>query len=530
LEIKLLAKREDLNHQLSRTLKTGSNDSDEGLRTDHLLPDLGERTARGGLIMIGAHGFKFAIGIVGTAIMARLLTPSDYGLIGMVAVVTNFVSLFKDLGLSFPTVQRAEVKFDQVSTLFWINAGVSLVAAVTVAALAPGIAWFYGEPRLTMVAVALGLGFVFGGLAVQHEALLRRQMRFVALSAIALASIITGYAVGMIFAFNGHGYWSLVYSQWALLSANLVGVFLVCRWRPGVPKLTSGTRSMLEFGGNITAYSVINYFSRNSDILLVGRFWGAQQLGFYSKAGQLAALPSDQVDEPLASVAIPALSRLVGADDRYRQAYLRMLEKVMLLTLPPLTWMIVTADWLVELILGRHWDYTGTILVFVGIGVLLQPVINTFGWLFISQGRSRDMLHWAAVNAPISLLTILVGLPWGAAGVAASFGFGRLLVVTPVSYWIVGRSGPVRTSDLFRCTAPFLLAAISSALGVLTFRTLELVANPIVGLTLAAAIITTIMLSVLLLIPSSRNALKDIRRICLLLWSTRLRTPAVGIE
>src|SRR6185295_20237519 len=125
----------------------------------------------------------FAVGIVATAIMARLLTPQDYGLIGMVAVATNFVAMLKDLGLSYPTVQRAEINFNQISTLFWVNVGLSVVLVVIMVALAPVLSWFYGELRLTMIAVVTATGFLFGGLAVQHEALLRRQMRFFTLSA-----------------------------------------------------------------------------------------------------------------------------------------------------------------------------------------------------------------------------------------------------------------------------------------------------------------------------------------------------------
>src|SRR6266850_60555 len=222
--------------------------SDQHFRTDHLIAGIGERTVRGGLVMMSAHGLKFTLSIVATAIMARLLEPQDYGLIGMVGVALNFVSLFKDMGLNFATIQRAEINFQQISTLFWINVSMSLLITMLTVAIAPIIAWFYGEPRLTMIAVVLAAGFIFGGLAVQHEALLRRQMRFFALSTIALASMIAGYAVGITLALSGFHYWALVYSQLALLAANMLGVLLVCRWRPGRPRLDLGMRSMLSFG------------------------------------------------------------------------------------------------------------------------------------------------------------------------------------------------------------------------------------------------------------------------------------------
>ena len=499
------------------------SDFDQRFSTDHLIPTIGERTVRGGVVMIGAHALKFAVSIVATAVMARLLAPQDYGLIGMVAVVLNFVSLFKDMGLNFATIQSAEISFQQVSTLFWANLSLSLLITILAVALAPGIAWFYGEPRLTMIAVVLATGFILGGFAVQHEALLRRQMRFVSLSAIALLSIVVSYGVAITLALTGFGYWALVFSQLALLATNALGVLLVCRWRPGWPRLEPGMWSMLSFGGGITGYSIINYFSKNSDNVLIGKFWGAQQLGFYNKALQLAGLPTDQVDEPLASVAIPALSRLADSGDRYRQAYLRMLEKVMLLTTTVIAWMVVSADWLALVMLGPQWSETGKILVFIGLAVLLQPVINTLGWLFISQGRSRDMLRWATINAPISIFSIVAGLPWGARGVAASYCFGRVLLVTPLAYWLVGRRGPVSTSDLYKRTVPFVLSSVTAMLVCLAFRRFIPIDSPIIGLIATAALTAVTTLIVLLLLPAGRSALTDVTRTWVMLRSSRMR-------
>ena len=144
--------------------------------------------------------------MAGTVVLARLLTPQDYGLIGMVAVVMGFVSMFKDMGLSVATIQKEEITAEQVSTLFWVNLGLSLIVMALTVAIAPGVAWFYGEPRLTLITVGFAAGFLFSGLTVQHEALLRRQMRFVALAAIEIISLIVGLIVAISLAWRGWGY------------------------------------------------------------------------------------------------------------------------------------------------------------------------------------------------------------------------------------------------------------------------------------------------------------------------------------
>lgn len=493
------------------------NSRQEYFDTEHLTDAIGARTARGGVVTIVSHGLKFALSIVATAVLARLLTPHDYGLIGMVAVFTGFVAMFKDLGLSLATVQRPEITDEQISTLFWVNVTISGAITALMVVLAPLIGWFYSEPRLVLITIVTATGFLFGGLAVQHEALLKRQMRFYALSVIAFASMMIGYIVGIILAWRGASYWSLVFSQLALLASNTLGVWITCRWRPGRPRRNSGVRSMLSFGGNIMGYSLINYISKNCDNLVVGRAFGPQLLGLYAKAVQLLTLPTDQINEPISTVTIPALSRLADSPERYRQAYLRIMEKVILVTMPAVMLMLATADWLVLIILGPQWVESASIFVYLGIAGLFQPVFATGGWLLVSQGRVRDMLRWSLINAPISVLSILAGVPWGVTGVAASFSIGRVFIALPLLFWFVGRTGPVRMSDFYRLLAPFTGASVCSLLVCLAFRHYVVITNPVVGFILCGIIMGVSMPVFLALMPAGRKALVDIKNSMLLL-------------
>jgi PST family polysaccharide transporter len=489
-----------------------AQNSEQIFRTDHLMGSIAGRTARGGMVTMVSHGCKFAVGIVATAILARLLTPQDYGLIGMVGVVTNFVSMFKDLGLSLATVQRPEINYSQISTLFWINLSLSLAICLLMIGISPAVGWFYGEPRVTEIAAVTSLGFIIGGLSVQHEALLKRQMRFFSLSIIAFASMTFGYIIGITFAWRGWGYWSLVVSQMALLGANTIGVWLACRWVPGWPRRGSGVRSMLSFGGNVTGYATVNYFAKNADSLLIGRFRGAQELGFYTKSSQILALPTDQINEPVNSVAIPALSRLAHEPQRYRDAYRRMVEKILMFTMPGVALMIATSDWLVRIMLGPQWDGTAKIVVVMGVAFLFQPLTNTGGWLLVSQGRAREMLNWSLISAPFSILAIVIGLRWGAFGVAASYSVARVLMINPLMFWFIGRSGPVRTSDFYRLLAPFTLAAISVVLGCLVFRYFVLITNPLLGLVACSLVGGVSALIALIAVPAGRAAIIDIQK------------------
>jgi PST family polysaccharide transporter len=495
----------------------GNSPGNEYFDTGHLTDTIASRTARGGVVTIVSHGLKFVLSIVATAVLARLLSPQDYGLIGMVAVFTGFVAMFKDAGLSLATVQRPEISYEQISTLFWVNVTLSLAITLLMFALSPLIGWFYSEPRLVLITIATAVGFIFGGLAVQHEALLKRQMRFYALSVIAFVSMMIGYAVGIILAWRGARYWALVFSQLALLATNMIGVWLVCRWRPGRPQRNTGARSMLTFGGNVTGYALINYVSNNASNLVVGRVFGPLPLGLYSKASQLLSLPTDQINEPIATVSIPALSRLAGDPERYRLAYLRIIEKVILVTMPAIALMMATSDWVVRIVLGSQWSESARLVIFMGVAALFQPVMSTAGWLLVSQGRVRDMVRWSMINAPISILSIVAGLPWGVSGVALSWALGRLFVANPLLFWFVGRKGPVRTKDFYRLLAPFTLASLFSFAACLVFRRYVVITNPLIGMVACGIVVLITVPLVLAVMPAGRRALIDIKSSILLL-------------
>lgn len=500
------------------------------LRTDDVRADVGARAARGGAVTMASQGLRFALMLASTAVLGRLLTPQDYGLVGMVAIVMGFVALFKDLGLASATIQREELSQREVSTLFWLNLGFSLAVALLTAAAAPLVARFFGDPRLTAVTTAYAAGFIFGGLAVQHEALLRRRMRFAALAGANIAALVVNAVTTVALAWAGFGYWSLVCGQLALGLAYAACLWAVCGWRPGRPGRLSEVRALLAFGRDLTGFTVVNYFARNLDNLLIGRVWGAAQLGFYAKAYQLLLLPIDQVIEPVTSVAVPALSRLNGEPERYRLAYLRLLEKVAMVTMPLMAFLVVTSDWVVRVVLGPQWGEAALIFSVLGVAGVVQPAASSTGWLFVTQGRSREMLRWGFIGPPLTVLFIVAGLPWGAAGVAASYAAGNLCVVTPLLFWYVGRRGHVGARDIYKALAPMLCAALCAGASVFALRRVAGGLHPLAGLAAAFAVTVGVSFLIFALLPRGRRALQDLSHsLVVLAGRGRQPGPARGV-
>ena len=388
---------------------------------------------------VAAQGASFFLQMASTVVLARLLTPQDFGLIAMVTAITGFVSMFKDMGLSMATVQKAEINHSQISTLFWINVALSLGIMLITVVLAPVIAWFYGEPRLTWITLALASAFIFGGLTVQHQALLRRNMRFGTLALIAIISMLVSILAAIIAALYGAGYWSLVLRQLANAMVGMIAVWLACRWWPGLPVRRSGVRSMMAFGANLTGFNIVGYLAQNIDNILIGKFLGAVPLGLYNRAYQLLLLPVRQINQPMEAVAIPALSRLQQEPSKFRSYYRKGLTLAVMFGMPIVAFLFVVADKVILIVLGQQW--LGSVPIFRALGLAaFVGTTNSLGTgvIFVALGNVRRQFLAALVRSFFLVVAFCIGLHWGAIGVAAAYSIYSVLSRMPtvvVCFW-----------------------------------------------------------------------------------------------
>jgi O-antigen/teichoic acid export membrane protein len=489
--------------EAARTTDQSDDKHGRHFRTDHLMADLKGRSVRGGAVTMAAQGAKFVLQLGSTAVLARLLTPADFGLVAMVTAVTGFVAMFKDAGLSMATVQREHITHEQVSTLFWINVALSAALMLVTAALSPAIAWFYGEPRLTAITLALAATFVFGGLTVQHQALLQRQMRFTALSGIAVATLAASVAAAIGAAWYGLGYWALVIMGATGAAVNAALVWMFSGWRPGPPVRGSGVMPMLKFGGNLTGFNFVNYFARNADNVLIGWWWGAGALGMYSKAYGLLMMPLRQINAPIIAAATPALSRLNNDRERYRRAFARMLQTICMVTLPIVGMLVVSSDLVITLVLGDEWSAAAPIFAWLGIAAFIQPVNNSLGILLITQGRTSDYFWAGTVNAIFTVAIFLLTVPYGVKTMAIGYAAFSLLATPALWFWC-GRSGHVTALDIAKSARLPLVMSILCAMCVVGLRSV-LAEYGVAGQLLATLLGPLLIGCLLLCLPSGRQ-------------------------
>jgi PST family polysaccharide transporter len=377
---------------------------------------------------------KLMLNMVSTMFLARLLTPDDFGLIAMGAFITGYIAIFRDLGLSSATVQQLHLDHRQISALFWINGGVGLLLSAICAAAGPVAAWFYGDERLINIALISSLGFVFGGFTVQKKSLLSRSMNFFSLAVIDVCSMAIGAGVGILLAFNGVGYLSLVWMSVSTAAVSCATVWCIGDWRPSMRVKGAKINGMLRYGLDLSGFSVINYCARNLDNLLIGKFWGAEQLGIYAKAYNLLIMPIQQINNPIRSVAFPVLCSLQTQPARFRRYYLNILFFITALTTPLCLCLAVIAPEVVDLILGPQWDEVAIIFRLLAISAVAQPVCNTSGWLYTATGNSRGLFKWGSMGSLGLIISFFVGLPYGPKGVAVAYSIAVALWMLPCMY------------------------------------------------------------------------------------------------
>ncbi len=401
------------------------------------MKDLKEKVIRGGIAKALAQGASLVLRMGSLMVLARLLAPKDFGLVGMVTAFTGVLNLFRDFGLSAATVQRGHVTEEQISALFWINIVVGGFLGFLLMGMAPIVAAFYHEPRLFWVSIILGSSFIFNGAGVQHTALLERQMRFTALATIDIIALVVSTAVGIIMAATGFGYWALVAAAVCLPLVTTICLWLATGWTPGKPTSQDGLHSLLRFGGGITLGNVIVYLAYNLEKVLLGRFWGADALGLYGRAYQLVNLPTDNLNSAFWGVAFSGLSRVRDDPQRFKSYFLKGYSLLLALTIPITIAAALFAPDLIFVVLGPKWKDVIGIFRLLTPTILIFALINPLAWLVFSLGMVGRNLKIVSVLAPLVIGGYVMGLPYGPKGVALGYSAMMTLWVIPHIAWCV---------------------------------------------------------------------------------------------
>ncbi|MFM9853412.1 MAG: lipopolysaccharide biosynthesis protein [Sphingomonadaceae bacterium] len=455
---------------------------------------LSEHAVRGGTIAFGGQIARLIVQMAGTVILARLLTPADFGLIAMAATVTAFIGMFTDMGLSTATIQRSVVSQQLVSTLFFINLAAGFMLMIIAVIAAPVAAWIFDDPRVLVLVICLAAAIPISAAAAQHNALLVRAMRWIPIQIIAVVGQLAGLATGVLMAWWAEaGYWAIIGQTLVAASTSFALSWYFCAWRPSWMLNWHNARAEIGFGAHLSGFNFLNYFHRQFDNVLIGWRWGAVELGYYSRAYNLLTLPIGMVNGAMSQIAVPLLSKLKESPEEWNRAYLQMSTITAYAGIGICTILLVSGRPLISILLGDQWGAVADIFAYLSISSILATGGNSCGWVFVSLGKSREYFRWALFASPLFVLSFAIGLPWKASGVALSYAIAMAINV-PLYYTYALMQTTLSWKRLLAWIGPVYGLSLAAAAAGLAARPLVNSLPPVAQIVIGSLIVTVIYL------------------------------------
>lgn len=423
---------------------------------------LAQSAARGMFFTLGAQGVKIVLQLASVAILSRLLTPNDYGLLAIVLVIVGAGEIFRDFGLTAASIQAPTLRRGQRDNLFWLNAAIGATLCIIVFFVSWPATWITGLPQIQAMVQCLSLLFILNGLATQHRASLLRALRFKAIAVVDIAAAVIGLGLAIPAALGGLGYWALVLQQLVVTAVGMAGAVALARWWPRLPDRTESIRDFIGFGWNLVATNLLMYAGSQLDTVLVGARFGTGALGLYNRAFQLVMTPLNQVRAPINSVAQPVFARVQGDQPRFEryvvagQLALGYGIGIVLAVLAALSTPVVAV------MLGPRWLDAAPILCLFAIAAMLSNISMIGYWVYVSRGLTAQLFRYTMVSLAIKVVCLVTGSFFGVVGVAAGFAIAPALS-WPISLWWLSRLTPMPVRELYAGAARILAVCLAAA-------------------------------------------------------------------
>ena len=439
------------------------NATDDIFKKYEIDSDLKTKAVRGAGITVFSQVLTFAIHISSAMILARLLTPVDFGLVTMVTTFSLLLQNFGFNGFTEAIIQKEDLKHEHASAIFWINITFGICLTILFMLSGSLLALFYGEVKLKLITVFISFSIIASSLSTVHLALIKRNMQFFHVSLNSVIAKALSLTLAIIFAYTGYHYWALVISTVALPLSSAIGGWYLCPWKPGLPRLTSDVKIMFKFALNTYGNFTLNYFSRNIDNLLIGWRYKSQALGYYKKAYDLFAMPVNQLIAPLTSVALATLSRLKSDPTKYCRYYIDSIASIAFISTLISLILTINGKDIIIFILGPQWIKSGEIFTYFGVGIGAMLIYGTHGWLHLSLGNANRWLRWGILEILVTTLSFIIGLPFGPSGVAAAWTISFYILLIP-SIWYAGKPVNLKIYNVIKSIWRYFLSAILSGL------------------------------------------------------------------
>ncbi len=428
---------------------------------------MGKVALNGGSWLMLTQVLRVGLTMLSTVLIARLLTPDDFGVMAMAAPILTLMTILQEAGLSAATIQARTIRPEQSNALFWTNVLIGAVGAVLLVLISPLVTQFYGDERAGQIAAFSGFGLLATAAGLQHAALLSRSMQFGKIARAEIAGMMTNYGLAFVLALTLRSYWALFLGAVSGQVVQTLMLWLSMKFRPRMPSIAAA-RPFMNFGANLTGSTLMGFLVRNADTVFVARFHGSAVAGLYDRSYKLMLMPVQNINAPVNKLLQPALARLRDDPEQYRRIFNLGQRAVMFVSAPGVAVAAIMSDRLMVWLLGPQWEAAGPIFFWLGLCGLMQPIANLTGLLFITTDRAKQMFHWGIFSAILTLGGFAIAAPYGAEAVAASL-FITSLLRCPILYIWASASTPVTATDVFAAQIEPVIGAVAVALAARHF-------------------------------------------------------------
>ena len=378
-----------------------------------------------------ANIFQQLLSLISIVIFAKLLSPDDFGLFSILMIFTGFLAIFSDMGTSAALIHVKNPSKELLSSIFYFNLFVGLTLALGLIIFSLPLANYFSHPELQILLQIVSINFIIISFGIVQRTLLQKNIDFKNLSLINSISVLIGLIVGLIAAYFDLGVYSLVIQLMisSLLSTSLIWYY--SSWHPLWYFSFSEIKKIWKYTSHLSIFTIINYFSKNADNFLIGKYLSMSTLGVYSIAYRMMLYPLQNISSILMKVLFPAFSQLQDDNEKFKNAYLHVIFYISLVTFPIMTGLIATASVTVDVLFGDKWEGLALILILLAPSGLMRSVFTTVGTIFMAKGSTDIQLKLGTVNAILTVIGFIIGLQWGINGVAFSYLIVNMIMFYP---------------------------------------------------------------------------------------------------
>jgi len=459
-----------------------------------------------GISQITIQGFQLTVKII----LARLLLPEDFGIIGMALIFTVLMQTVNELGLSAAIIQRKNINNTHLSTSFWISILMGVILCAVTIIASPFIAVFFKKELIQPVISILSIGFILGSFGTVHRTLLTKKIDFKNVAIAEAGAAAFSGITSIVLAFFGFGVWSLVIGS---LMGNLgrsVLLWVICSWRPSMILDLKSFKELFEFGKNVMGSRILNYIDSNADYLLIGKFLDTTSLGLYTLAYQMAIFPLSKVSSVIARVSFPAFSTIQGDNVKLRIGYLKVVKYTSLITFPLLAGLAVIAPEFIPIAIGEKWMPMVLPLQILCIAGAIKSVGTHVGSILLSKGRSDIGFRWNMFTVIVIPLAVLIGVKYGIIGVAIAVTIMSLLLSLIIQK-ITDNLIDLNLFDFFKVLYPATICSFILIISVVVFQKISILIYLQGILSIVGSIITGAVFYVIAVRIIDNNSIKEIR-------------------